>query len=143
MSRSAVKWIRDYSKSNYVKDTKCAICETDQELEFHHYNSVSLLVHNFAAKRGLDFSSKEIILQHREEFLNEHWREMVEDTVTLCRRHHLALHNVYGEVPPLSTASKQERWVGRQYTKLTGSEVYDDSLTKYCTESRSLLDFIV
>lgn len=142
--RSAVKWIRDFSKSHYRKDVKCAICDTPENLELHHYSSVSLLVHSYAEENNLDFSNKEVILEHREAFLDKHWQEMVEDTVTLCKKHHLLLHSVYGEVPDLSTASKQPRWVELQRRKNTGEElIIDHSLTKYCTQSKNLLDFIV
>lgn len=150
-TRSSIKWIRDYCKSKYVKDTKCAICAKTTELEFHHYHSVSLLVHNYAKENSLDFSNKDIILENREAFLNTHWHEMIEDTVTLCKPHHLALHSVYGEVPVLTTASKQSRWVELQRKKLQGEDLqqpqdevfYDNSLTRFCTQSKSLFEFIV
>ncbi|ARQ96295.1 hypothetical protein [Salmonella phage Stp1] len=42
--RDAISLMRDGIKSQYKKDSQCAICGCAEELELHHYHTVSLLV---------------------------------------------------------------------------------------------------
>ena len=56
-------------------------------------------------------------MEWREEFIDEHDAELYEYTATLCHKHHLQLHSIYGKDPLLSTAKKQERWVKIQREK--------------------------
>lgn len=116
--RSAIALMRDGIKANYKKDSCCAICDVDHELELHHYNTVSLLVKNFAKEFQLDFNDEDIVLSNRTAFYDKYWHELVEDTVTLCAEHHKLLHNIYTKEPPLHTASKQKNWVAVQRNKL-------------------------
>ena len=142
--RNSVKWVRDFCKSNYKKASVCAICGSTTDLEFHHYHSVSLIVENYAKENDLDFSNEEVVLANREDLLNKRWHELVKDAVTLCRPHHLLLHKIYGEIPPLHTADKQKNWVLSQFNKKHNiqKDVGSSDLTKYCTKSQSFLDFI-
>lgn len=57
------------------------------------------------------------VLEHRDEFYEEHRYELLDFVVTLCKEHHKALHKVYGVEPPISTAEKQVRWVERNKAK--------------------------
>jgi len=41
-------------------------------------------------------------------------------TVTLCHKHHLRLHSIYGKRPKLITAEKQNKWVEIQREKQHG-----------------------
>lgn len=60
----------------------------------------------------------EDILIHRETFKMDHYNELYNETVTLCKFHHMEkLHKVYGKVPALTTAMKQKRWCERQRDK--------------------------
>lgn len=115
--RDATRAIRDGIKSNYRKDPECKICGTVEDLELHHYHTVSLLVENFARANRLDFNNEEVVLANRTAFYEQYWHELVEDTVTLCADHHQKLHKVYTKKPPLFTVEKQKNWVEIQRTK--------------------------
>ena len=149
LKRDPVKYIRDGIKANYKKDCKCAICSTDESLELHHYHSVSFLLEKYAKEKGLSLSSKEQVLEMRDGFYKIHWHELIEDTVTLCSRHHILLHKIYGQKPLLHTASKQRVWVKKQNDKFNGiaeeNEVVNSSLSlcKYSSPETSLLSFMV
>lgn len=139
--RNAIRMIRDGVKSNYKKDTECRICGCDMELEFHHYHTVALLVKNFAKENHLDFNKEDVVLEYREAFIKQYWQELVEQTVTLCRDHHLALHKVYTKEPPLFTVKKQEQWVEKQRDKFLNKSSRAEQLPT-TNSSSSLLNFI-
>lgn len=152
-TRTAIKWVRDLAKSHYKKDTQCAICGVEHELEFHHYNTVSLVLKNYAEVHGLHLESKEEILAMREKFIKDNWYEMVEDAVTLCADHHKLLHKLYGKEPELHTASKQKSWVEKQRNKrlnpshsseleLQKVTTLPASLTRFCTDSKPFSKFL-
>ena len=114
LKRDIVKYIRDKAKNKYEKGSECYICGATKELDFHHFYSLSPLVHNYVKKNKL---LPEHVLIFREDFIQEHWAELYEHTVTLCHAHHLKLHKVYGRDPALTTAKKQENWVEIQREK--------------------------
>jgi hypothetical protein len=114
LKRDAVKYVRDRAKTKYRKGKACEICGDTEKLDFHHYYSLSPLLHNWIKRNQLD---PENILEFRDEFIEEHTAELYHHTVTLCHLHHLQLHKVYGRNPALGTAKKQMRWVGIQRDK--------------------------
>lgn len=120
--RVATKHIRDGIKSNYNKDCKCAICGTEEDLEFHHYTTVSILLKQYAKERNIPIDTDEAVLAMRDQFYKDHWHELVDYAVTLCAEHHKQLHRTYGREPSLSTASKQENWVKRIKDKTLGKD---------------------
>lgn len=120
--RDAISIMRDGIKSRYPKASECRICGTDENLEFHHYHTVALLVKNYAAENQLDFNNEDVVLEHREAFYEKYMHELVEHAVTLCHDHHVGLHKIYTKEPPLFTANKQEVWVERQRIKHLGGE---------------------
>ena len=120
--RAATKHIRDGIKANYKKDCKCAICETDKELELHHYTTVSLLLKKYAIERNIPIVTDEQVLAMRDEFYETHWNELVEETVTLCNTHHKLLHKIYGREPSLASASKQVNWVLKMHGRTNGMD---------------------
>lgn len=115
--RMPVKYIRDRIKSQYPKGTECHICASTQTLEFHHYHSVAEMYKVWIAKNKLVVETAEDILLVRDRFIEDHWDEMINACVTLCKAHHAKLHQVYGKNPKLSTAEKQPRWVEKQRLK--------------------------
>lgn len=117
--RISVKWIRDRAKSAYDKKDHCYICNTDQDLELHHTHSLTLLLERWIANTGRDFSTDEATIANRDEFIEQHHKEIYDDVFTLCNRHHIALHGVYGKAPPLSSAQKQGHWLELQKAKAT------------------------
>jgi len=114
LKRDLTKYIRDKAKALYVKDSACRICGSSENLDFHHYNSVTTMLSNWVKKEKLD---PEQVLEWRERFIEEHRVQMYDETVTLCHTHHLLLHSVYGKEPSLFTAKKQQRWVEIQRGK--------------------------
>lgn len=119
-NRIPVKWIRDKAKHGYDKKDSCYICGTDEDLELHHTHSITILLENWAKKNNFDISTDEGILAVRDQFIEEHKREIYSAVFTLCNKHHVMLHSVYGKKPLLSTADKQERWIEKQKAKASG-----------------------
>lgn len=116
-SRDPVKWIRDKAKALYKKDDKCAICGSTEDLEFHHYHSLTNLLEAWAKKKGYSLSNDEQVVEIRDEFIRDHYAELYERAVTLCNKHHLQLHSIYGPKPLHTTADKQAAWVEKQRVK--------------------------
>lgn len=114
LKRDLVKYVRDRAKSKYDKGTECRICASTTKLDFHHYYTLSLLLHKWMAANNPD---PEMVLGWRDTFIEEHLPELYEHAVTLCHEHHLRLHAVYGRNPNLGTAKKQMRWVQIQRDK--------------------------
>lgn len=121
--RLAVKHVRDKAKHAYDKASECYICGTTEDLELHHTNSISLLLEQWAKKRGYDISTDAGILEVRDEFIAFHDRQLYQDVRTLCNKHHVNLHRVYGKAPPLSTADKQIAWIEKQKAKHEGRDI--------------------
>ena len=116
--RIAVKWIRDRAKSAYEKQDHCYICNIQAELELHHTHSITTLVNTWAARKGYDISTDDGILAVRDEFIDEHRSELYDQVYTLCNRHHVQLHGVYGKTPATGSEAKQVRWIELQRDKI-------------------------
>lgn len=114
LKRDLVKYVRDKAKSEYKKGTECYICGSQENLDFHHFYSLSPLLHKWVKNNKL---LPENVMDFRDKFIEEHWAELYEYTVTLCHEHHLQLHSIYGKDPNLGTAKKQENWVEIQREK--------------------------
>lgn len=121
-NRIPVKWVRDKAKAAYEKQDHCYICATTQDLELHHTHSITLLLNAWADKKSYDISTDEGILAVRDEFINEYRKEIYEDVYTLCNKHHVALHGVYGKAPTILSASRQGRWIEIQKAKCLNSD---------------------
>jgi len=121
-NRIAVKWVRDRAKSAYDKKDRCYICNTDVDLELHHFNSITILLEKWAAAQGYDISTDAGILEVRDQFISEHNNELYEQVRTLCNKHHVALHQVFGKAPAINSTPRQERWVDIQRDKFSGVE---------------------
>lgn len=118
--RIPVKWIRDGAKSAYEKKDVCHICDSATDLELHHTNSLTLLLEKWAKDNSIDISNDEAILSVRDRFIDEHHSELYDEVFTLCAKHHMKLHGVFGKAPPLHTAQKQNRWIEKQKAKALG-----------------------
>lgn len=117
--RIPVKHVRDKAKSAYEKQDHCYICNTSQDLELHHLHSITVLLERWAQRCGYDISTDEGILQVRDEFIDSHRSELYDQVYTLCNRHHVALHGVYGKTPQPGSEPKQQRWIEIQRNKYT------------------------
>lgn len=116
-NRIPVKWVRDKAKAAYQKMDTCHICGTSTDLELHHTHSITLLLEKWCLEKGYDISTDEGILAVRDEFIEEHRKEIYDDVFTLCNRHHVALHSIYGKAPSLFSAGKQSVWIEKQRAK--------------------------
>lgn len=136
--RIPVKWVRDAAKSAYEKQETCWVCNTTQDLELHHLHSITVLLEKWAQRQGYDISTDDGILAVRDEFIQEHHSELYEQVYTLCNRHHVALHGVYGKTPQPGSESKQARWLQIQREKyLNGSgdvpkQSYGSFFSEFC-----------
>lgn len=146
--RTAIRYIRDGIKQQYKKGDCCEICGTGEDLEFHHYHTVAYVLENYAKELGLSLATDEQVLAMRDDFYKTHWHELVDDAVTLCNKHHIMLHGIYGQKPLLSTVEKQRNWVKKMHDKVHG--VVEDEvlrttgLSQYVNyNTTSLLDFLV
>ena len=119
LKRLEVKYVRDGVKANYVKDLMCAICDSADSLELHHYSTLNRMWDKFKKDNLLpkEIKDPEEIKLYREQFYKQYWFEAVENSVTLCNTHHKLVHRVYGVEPMLSTAPKQKNWVAKQHDK--------------------------
>ena len=119
-ARIPVKWVRDKAKAAYEKADTCYVCGTTQDLELHHFHSVTLLLNAWAVKKGYDISTDSGILAVRDEFIAEHHDELYNQVRTLCNPHHVRLHAVFGKAPPAGSEPRQSRWCDRQQAKAQG-----------------------
>lgn len=117
IKRIPVKWVRDRAKAAYEKQDRCYICGSGEDLELHHLHSVTVLLEKWALAKGYDISTDEGILEVRDEFISEHHKELYDLVYTLCNRHHVALHGVYGKTPQPGSEARQERWINIQREK--------------------------
>lgn len=118
LKRDEIKYIRDLSKSAYKKEDSCYICGATEELQFHHFYSMTQLWNKWKLKNKIKIKTVEDILDARIMFKEEHMREIYEEAVTLCKFHHMErLHKIYGKVPALATAMKQKSWCEKQRIK--------------------------
>lgn len=121
--RIPVKWVRDRAKSAYTKQQSCYICNTAQDLELHHLHSITVLLERWAQAQGYDISTDDGILAVRDEFIEAHHSEIYEQVYTLCNRHHVQLHGIYGKTPQPGSEPKQARWIDLQREKHQNGEV--------------------
>ena len=117
LKRDLVKYVRDKDKSKYKKANHCYICGSTDELDFHHYYGLTDLLEKWINDKELDVQTEQDILNIREEFIRENKEQIFDEAVTLCHKHHLRLHSVYGKKPKLIHAQKMKRWVEIQREK--------------------------
>lgn len=120
LKRDIVKYIRDKAKSKYEKGSSCEICADTSKLDFHHFFTLAHLLRDWLKEKQRErpeHYTDEYVVIWRDEFIKDKWAELYNDTVTLCHKHHLELHRLYGRNPPLVTAKKQMRWVEIQREK--------------------------
>jgi len=116
--RDPIKHIRDLAKSKYPAKVTCAICYSVENLQLHHYNTLTLLLRKYSETNSVDISTDEAVLDMRGSFIAAHHKELFEDVVCLCKTcHNDKLHKIYGKVPSLGTAKKQPNWVKKMRDK--------------------------
>jgi hypothetical protein len=130
-NRIPVKWIRDKAKAAYEKQDYCYICGKSEDLELHHLHSITILLNRWADRKGYDISTDDGILAVREEFIAEHRTELYDLVYTLCNKHHVALHGVYGKAPSFGSEERQKNWIEKQKAKAEGRAPATESLSLF------------
>jgi hypothetical protein len=115
--RDPIKFVRDKAKAKYEKGTECFICGSTDTLDFHHFYSLTPLFNKWLKMEGITINTDEDVLAVRERFIAEHQDELYVHARTLCHKHHMQLHSIYGKHPSLATAEKQKRWTEIQRNK--------------------------
>lgn len=129
--RIPVKWIRDKAKAAYTKQSHCYVCNSSEDLELHHLHSITILLNRWAAHKGYDISTDDGILAVRDEFIAEHKIELYDLVYTLCNKHHVALHSVYGKAPAPGSEVRQQAWIEKQKAKAEGKTVEKSSVSLF------------
>lgn len=119
--RIPVKHVRDKAKAAYEKQDHCYICGTGEDLELHHFHSITILLDVWAKVKKYDISTDEGILAVRDEFIAEHRTELYDLVRTLCNKHHVNLHKIFGKAPDPNSVQRQARWVDIQRDKFAGT----------------------
>lgn len=114
LKRDVIKYIRDKAKARYRKGTSCYICGSQENLDFHHFYTLTALLRKWISET--DYVPEDV-MDFRDEFIAKHEAELYDHAVTLCHEHHMKLHSVYGKDPNLGTAKKQMRWAKIQREK--------------------------
>lgn len=118
LKRLEVKYVRDGAKAAYNKDKDCFICGSTEELQLHHYSSVTQLWEKWKKDNNITIDNVDDILRVRSGFIEEYKKEIYEEVVTLCKFHHMErLHKIYGKSPALYTAKRQKNWCEIQRLK--------------------------
>ena len=76
LKRDEIKYVRDLAKSSYQKDKKCFICGKTEELQFHHFYSLTLLWEKWKRINKIQINSVDDILIERENFKGIFYREI-------------------------------------------------------------------
>ncbi len=119
LKRFPIKYIRDYIKKEYKIKDKCYICGHTETLELHHLYSVSQLFENWCtAKKIRDIESVEHIMSLRVDFAEDEKEALSNDNLyTLCKKHHVRLHNLYGQRYSNHLVPKIKNWLEIQREK--------------------------
>ena len=123
LKRIPIKYIRDYIKKEYKYDTCCYICGSKDKLELHHVYSISELFQRWCKENKIDKIEdvayiKEIRIKFKEDY-DEYLSS--KNLFTLCNFHHALLHNLYGQVYPISFDKKIINWINIQKEKHNGN----------------------
>ena len=117
LKRDPIKYIRDKAKSAYDKGPQCEVCGSTENLDFHHFYTLTPLFDKWCKTNKLKIETEEDILEIRDRFIAENHEELYTHAVTICHTLHQKLHSIYGKDPSLGTAKKQMRWVEKQRLK--------------------------
>lgn len=115
IKRDIIKYVRDRAKKAYEKGPSCDICGATEQLDLHHYNGLTELFNMWCRKNNIKINTEEDILAVRDRFIEEHNKELYEDVTTLCKKHHMELHSLFGKAPVFTSAIAQAKWVKRKH----------------------------
>jgi len=69
--RDPIKYVRDRAKARYKKGAQCEICGTTENLDFHHYYTMTPLFNKWCKMKGYAVKVVDDILKIRDEFISE------------------------------------------------------------------------
>jgi len=119
LKRFPIKYIRDYIKKEYKIKDKCFICGATHTLELHHLFSVSQLFENWCnTKKIREIESVDHITTLRVDFAEDEKEALSNKNLyTLCKKHHVRLHNLYGQRYANHLVPKIKKWLEIQKEK--------------------------
>jgi 5-methylcytosine-specific restriction endonuclease McrA len=121
LKREVIKMVRDFIKKDYKIRDCCYICGSTTQLDLHHIFSLSELFNTWVDKNKIKLNNtEEQIKELRVTFATECADRLSNDNLyTLCKIHHLHLHNIYGQRYSNHMAIKVRNWIELQRTKHT------------------------
>lgn len=119
LERFTIKYVRDYIKKDYKVRDFCYICNSTEHLELHHLYGVSELFNNWLDKNKIKLNDTvEQIKELRILFAKDCAEALSNSNLyTLCKNHHLRLHNIYSQRYANSMAPKVKNWIEIQKAK--------------------------
>lgn len=115
LTRLPVKWIRDSIKSKYKEREPCFICGSSDNIELHHIYSVSELWNIWIKQNKITITTDQDVLQCRKQFEEDNASSLSNDNLySLCKAHHLRLHQIYGKSYSNYMGDKVRNWIHKQ-----------------------------
>lgn len=117
-TRLPVKWIRDGIKSNYKEREPCFICGSEENIELHHIYSVSELWNVWLRDKRIAISCDDDVIANRAQFELDNQDKLSNDNLySLCKSHHLRLHQIYGKSYSNYMGDRVRNWLHQQRDK--------------------------
>lgn len=115
LKRLPVKYLRDMMKSKYKSKEPCYICGCEDNIELHHLYSLSELWNTWLRVNKITISTEEDILVHRKQFELDNLTMLSNDNLySLCKPHHVKLHQLYGKTYSNYMGDKVRNWLIKQ-----------------------------
>ena len=123
LRREPIKYLRDFIKKDYKARDCCYICGNTEQLDLHHIYSLSELFNTWCVKNSIpDITTEEQIKLLRVQFAIDCSDLLSNDNLyTLCKLHHVQLHNIYGQRYSNHMAVKVKNWIELQRNKFSTS----------------------
>lgn len=123
MRREPLKYVRDFIKKDYKVRDCCYICGSAEQLDLHHIYSLSELFNQWCAKNSITaITTEDQIKELRVQFAADCAATLSNDNLyTLCKHHHVQLHNLYGQRYANHMAIKVKNWIEIQRNKLSAN----------------------
>ena len=103
---------------NIRNQSNCYIVATQIDLDFHHYYGLTELLETWLKQKKIIIEKEQDILALRESFIDETLDKVYDYTVTLCHKHHLRLHSIYGKTTQIDH-SRETKKMGRDTERKT------------------------
>ena len=84
LKRDKIKYVRDYAKSGYPKKSSCEVCGSTENLDFHHFYSMTPLFDKWCKKNKIQIKTEEDILKARVDFVKDHHKGIPLVSVKFC-----------------------------------------------------------